>query len=162
MKAAPEAVIPEQTEVTTPNVPDDPALLSSKSPVNDDFFNVYVGADDLKAILDYNVLGQKLSNGVGASEVITEPNGVEYVRSYGDGVSDEAFAVTKNLENKVTGEYLVFAYRLPTTNTVQSEFQIYANTIDETVTGSGDMFWVDSEYDGEWHVVVIDIEQAIA
>ena len=154
----------EQTEETTPNVPDvdDPALLSTKSPVSDDFFNVYVGADDLKAILDYNVLGQKLSNGVGASEVMTEPNGVKYVRIYGDGVSDEAFAITKNLENKVTGKYLVFAYRLPTTNTVHTDIQIYANTIDETVTGSGDMFWVNSENDGEWHVVVIDIEQAIA
>lgn len=154
----------EQTEETTPNVPDvdDPALLSTKSPVNDDPFNVYVGASDLKAILDYNVLGQKLSNGVGRSEIKSEPNGVQYVRIYGDGASDEAFAVTKNLENKVTGQYLVFAYRLPTTNTVHTDIQIYANTIDETVTGSGDMFWVKSENDGEWHVVVIDIKQAIA
>ena len=152
----------EQTEETTPDVPDNPVLLSSKSPVNEDNFNFFAGATKLKAILDCKVLGQDLGHGVGGSQVMTERNGVQYVRIWGDGFSNEAFAVAKNLENKVTGKYLVFAYRLPTTNTISTDFQIYANTIDETVTGKGDTFWLTSEKDGKWHVAVIDLEQAIA
>ena len=152
----------EQTEETPPYVPDKPVLLSSKSPVNKDNFNFFAGANDLKAILDYKVLGQPLAHGVSRSQVMTERNGVQYVRIWGNGGDDEAFAVVKNLENKVTGKYLVFAYRLPTTNTISTDFQIYANTIDETVTGKGDTFWLTSEKDGKWHVAVIDLEQAIA
>ena len=124
-------------------------------------FNIYVDANTLKQIVDYNLLGITLSSGVGKSEIHND-TGVPYLRIYGDGTSSEAFARLRNIEGKPTGKYLVFAYRLPTTNVeTYTDLQVFATTDGESITGSGDMFYMTAEKDGKWHVGVIDIEEAI-
>ncbi len=124
-------------------------------------FNVYVDADTLKEIVDYNLLGTTLSKGVGKSEIRYEGD-VPYLRIYGDGVSSEACASLPNIEGKTTGKYLVFAYRLPATNVeTYTDMQVFATTGGASITGSGDMFYMAAEKDSKWHVGVVDIEEAI-
>ena len=124
-------------------------------------FNIYVDATTLKEIVDYNFLGVKLGYGIGENFVKTEGN-MTYLRIHGDGTSNEAYAIVQNVSKQKTGKYLVYAYRLPTSNkTSQHYFQVYANTTNDTPSGQGDMFYVKTQKDGKWHVDIIDIEAAI-
>lgn len=124
-------------------------------------FNIYVDANTLKEIVDYNFLGTTLAYGVGKSELRTD-EAIPYLRIYGDGVSSEAGARLRNLEGTPTGKYLVFAYRLPVTNAESfTDMQVFATTQGQEITGSGDMFYLAPEKDSRWHVGVIDIEEAI-
>lgn len=124
-------------------------------------FNIYVNANTLKEIVDYNFLGTKLGHGIGENLVKTEGN-MTYLRIHGDGVTDESYAIVQNVNKQKTGKYLVYAYRLPVSNkTSQHYFQVYANTTNDTPSGRGDMFYVKTQKDGKWHVDIIDIEAAI-
>ena len=125
-------------------------------------FNVYVDANTLQEIVNYDVLGIKLGHGVGEN-YIRNDGGVPYLRIHGDGTSNEAYAIVQNVNKQKTGKYLVYAYRIPTSNTNSGQhyFQIYANTTNDTPSGKGDMFYVRTQQDGKWHVDIIDIEAAI-
>ena len=125
-------------------------------------FNIYVDANTLQEIVNYNVLGIKLGHGIGENYIKNEGD-ASYLRIHGDGTSNEAFAIVQNVNKQKTGKYLVYAYRIPTSNTYQDlrHFQIYANTTNETPSGEGDMFYVRAYQDGNWHVDIIDIEAAI-
>lgn len=133
----------------------------AKSAPNQDNFSIYVDAHTLKEIVDYNFLGITLASGVGKSEIHYEGE-MPYLRLYGDGVSSEACARLRNIEGTPTGKYLVFAYRLPTTNVeTYTGMQVFATTDGNDITGAGDMFYMTAEKDDKWHVGVIDIEEAI-
>ena len=133
-----------------------------KSEPDQSKFNIYVDADTLQEIVNYNFLGTKLGHGIGENFVKTEGN-MTYLRIHGDGVSNEAYAIVQNVNKQKTGKYLVYAYRIPTSNTYSGQhyFQIYANTTNDTPSGKGDMFYVRAYQDGNWHVDIIDIEAAI-
>lgn len=129
---------------------------------NEDNFSIYVDADLLHEIVNYNFLGIKLATGVGKSEVLYSGS-VPYLRIYGDGTSPEAYAQIQNIEGRKTGKYLVFAYRLPTSNPESHDFfQIYVNTTGDRPTGNGDLINIKTSKDGKWHVIAIDIAEAIA
>ena len=124
-------------------------------------FNIYVDANTLQEIINYDFLGVKLGHGIGENSVINEGL-TPYLRIYGDGASDESYAIVQNIENRKTGKYLIFAYRLPVSNVERHNyFQVYANTTSDKLTGRGDMFNVETIKDGKWHVEIIDLEAAI-
>ena len=151
----------EQTEETIPDVPDVPTVLTKAAPKQENF-NIYLGADELYDLANKSVLGNKLVKGISRSEVLYDGN-VPFLRMYGNGTSAEAYAQVANIEGQTTGKYMVFAYRLPTSNTESHNFfQIYANTSGEAPSGNGDLFEIRTYKDDKWHVVAIDIEAAIA
>lgn len=130
-------------------------MSDTKAPVNADNFNIYVDAHALKEMVysDY---------GVGKNEVLYE-NDIPYLRIYGTGTYPEAFSQMTDIEGKTTGKYLVFAYRLPTSNIeTHSYFEIFSNTTGDDFSGKGDVTSFRSNQDGKWHVVVMDIAEAIA
>ena len=136
-------------------------IVTSKSKPDQSKFNIYVDANTLHKIVNFEFLGQRAGVGVGKNEVLYDYN-VPFLRIYGDGSSDEAWAIVPNIEDKTSGKYLVFAYRLPTTNTeTYTNIQVFATTGGADITGQGDMFYMTAEKDGKWHVGVIDIEEAI-
>lgn len=137
-------------------------LLGRKQTPNRDNFNIYVDANTLYEIVNFEFFGQKAGVGVGKNEVLYESN-VPFLRIYGDGYSPEAYATVHNIEGTTSGKYLVFAYRIPTSNAEElSWVQIYANTTNEKHDGHGDLIGLNVKQDGNWHVVAIDLEEAIA
>lgn len=136
--------------------------IDAKAAPDQSKFNVYVDANTLQEIVNYDVLGIKLGHGVGEN-YIRNDGGVPYLRIHGDGTSNEAYAIVQNVNKQKSGKYLVYAYRIPTSNTNSGQhyFQIYANTTNDTPSGKGDMFYVRTQQDGKWHVDIIDIEAAI-
>lgn len=125
-----------------------------------DKFKIYVDAKGLHEILKV----ASLKNwGIGEHKVLYEGN-VPFLRIYGDGTSEEAFAIVLNDENTITGKYLVFAYRIPTSKEEKDKIswmQIYANTTKAELTGEGDLIGLRVKQDGKWHVAVIDLAEAI-
>lgn len=120
-------------------------------------FTMHVDANTLKTLLD-----NRAGTNVGAYELKTDEP-CQYVRIYGDGKNGESFANATNVYNTATGKYMVYAYRLPTSNTIRPKyFQIYANTNGNTVNGQGDNFYVKAYTDNKWHVDVIDVAVAIS
>lgn len=120
-------------------------------------FTMHVDADTLKTLLD-----NRAGTNVGAYELKTDEP-CKYIRIYGDGKNGESFANAENIYNTATGRYMVYAYRLPTSNTIRPKsFQIYANTNGNTVNGKGDNFYVKAYTDDKWHVDVIDVAVAIS
>lgn len=131
-------------------------IVTPKALPNEANFNIYTNASTLKMIA--SIAG----TGIGKTEILNEGN-FSYLRIYGDGSSQEAYAQIKNIEGRNTGRYLVFAYRLPTSNTeLHNFFQIYANTTNERPTGNGDLINIRTNKDGKWRIVAIDIMEAIA
>ena len=129
---------------------------NEKSKPNTTQFTMHVDADTLKTLLD-----NRAGTNVGKYELKTDEL-CKYIRIYGDGKNGESFANAENIYNTVTGKYMVYAYRLPTSNTIRPRaFQIYANTNGETVNGEGDNFYVKAYTDDKWHVDVIDVDVAI-
>lgn len=120
-------------------------------------FTMHVDAGTLKTLLD-----NRAGTNVGKYELKTDEP-CKYIRIYGDGKNGESFANAQNISNTVTGRYMIYAYRLPTSNTIRPRaFQIYANTNGKTVNGEGDNFYVKAYTDDKWHVDVIDVAVAIA
>lgn len=129
---------------------------SGKSQPDTAQFTMHVDADTLKTLLD-----NRAGTNVGTYELRTDEP-CKYIRIYGDGRNGESFANASNISNTVTGRYMVYAYRLPTSNTIRPRaFQIYANTNGNTVNGQGDNFYVKAYTDDKWHVDVIDVAVAI-
>lgn len=136
--------------------------FGAKSAPKEENFDIFVGASLLQEIVNYNFSGIKLATGVGKNELLSEC-GVPYLRIYGDGSSPEAFAQIKNIEGKTTGKYLVFAYRRPTSSAENyAYFEIYSNTTNGSFSGEGDRFTLSAQKDGRWHVVAVDIAEAIS
>ena len=136
--------------------------LGAKSAPDQSKFNIYVDANTLQEIVNYKFLWQSAGVGVGKNEVLYDCN-VPFLRIYGDGYSPEAYATVPNVEGTTSGKYLVFAYRIPTSNAEElSWVQIYANTTNEKHDGHGDLIGLNVKQDGNWHVVAIDLEEAIA
>ena len=118
-----------------------------------EYFNVYYSAEAL-----FNAPNQF---GFGNTVLANDKS---YARFYGDGSSAEAGIFALYSEgNKVTGQYFVLKYRLPTTNVEnvnRSFIEFFTNTTGESITGTGDCINTSGEglliQDGEWHVIVLD------
>lgn len=87
--------------------------------------------------------------------------GENYIRYYGREDNREAyFTVYKNSAgNKVTGQYVVFKYRISTELSQNiSQFEIFAGNKADVPQGNGDFFKADAYIqDNQWHLAIIDI-----
>lgn len=120
---------------------------ASPAPADSSLLNVYISA---------NVLGQFSTSG---AEVETSPAG-QFVRFYGKGSGESITQVyTNSSGNKVTGQYVVMKYRVPTENAVSlKNFEVFVGNKASAPNGSGDQKQFGGiEKDGEWHVVVYDV-----
>ena len=94
----------------------------------------------------------------GCTMEVAEDN--SYFRFTGNNLAVEAYVMPLNnlAMYDSTGQYVVFKYRMPTTNSVKNKrFEIFSSTestgpkADECISCPGTVI-----EDGEWHVVVID------
>lgn len=120
---------------------------TSPAPADSSLFNVYISA---------STLGQFNTSG---AEVETSPAG-QFVRFYGKGSGESITQIyTNSSGNKVTGQYIVMKYRVPTTNAVSlGNFEVFVGNKAIAPNGAGDQKQFGSiEKDGEWHVVIYDV-----
>ena len=120
---------------------------TSPAPADPARFNVYISA---------SVIGQFSTGG---AEVEVSPAG-QFVRFYGKGSGESITQVyTNSSANKVTGQYVVMKYRVPTENAVSlNNFEVFVGNKASAPNGAGDQKQFGGiEKDGEWHVVVYDV-----
>ena len=99
---------------------------------------------------------------LGTKKGITHLNYVdngEYLRFYSDGVESEAFfTVFTGNTSRVTGNYAIIKYRLPSTNSkAVSSFDIFTSTVNTSAQGTDGFSFSGIKNDGEWHVIAVDI-----
>lgn len=83
-----------------------------------------------------------------------------FVRLVPKDTVNEAYFTAFSGDGQVTGQYLVFKYRIPSTNVVKKDtIQIFASTKNTSETG-GDEFNVVLSTSGEWQVAIIDLSKA--
>ena len=94
----------------------------------------------------------------GCTLSVSEDN--SYFRFTGNGQAVEAYVTPiSNLSAyESTGQYIVFKYRLPTTNSVSNNrFEIFTSTVNNGASAQDYTSGLNTVIqDGEWHVVVID------
>ena len=130
--------------------PVDPAYPDAK------YFDLYISAEELNVSANSGAFG---------ANVLSEDG--SYVSLYGDGKNGEAYFMAYANGNKVTGQYFVVKYRIPTTNAENPDegfFEFFTSTVDNGPVGPGDSSnfasTVDEKLlikDGEWHVFVLDV-----
>ncbi len=120
---------------------------TSPAPADPALFNVYISA---------STLGQFTTSGADAE---VSPAG-QFVRFYGKGSGESITQVyTNSSGNKVTGQYVVMKYRVPTENAVSlNNFEVFVGNKATAPNGAGDQRQFGGiERDGLWHVVVYDV-----
>ena len=83
------------------------------------------------------------------------------VRLYINPSAGESYSVAYEGGTKLTGKYIVFKYRIPSTNSKLSNLEFWTST-QRTGAGGNDNIKIEScavRNDGEWHVMVIDVAQ---
>ena len=136
---------------------------STGGPVNNTPLNVFIAADKIEAA------AKNLS--LKSSKLYTE-NGFEYVRLEAFVNSKyEAFATLFNINDphnaKITstGQYVVFKYRIQSDSKVSlGAFEMFTNTFSPSASydnGNGNTDYYMLNYDGEWHVVIMDMAKLL-
>ena len=81
-----------------------------------------------------------------------------YLRAKPTGNMSENYATVYSAGNKVTGQYLLIKYRVPTTNQSNKPIEIYTSTVGmDGIQNHSLSMPVNS--DGEWHVAIIDLSR---
>ena len=82
----------------------------------------------------------------------------EYLSVQGIGGTAEAYATVYSNNLIVTGQYMIFKYRMPTTNNPKCKsICVYTNTTDQP---AGDnLFSFPAVNDNEWHIVIVDMSK---
>lgn len=79
-----------------------------------------------------------------------------YISLYANQV-DESFFMIKPDADKISGQYIVVKYRIPTTNATRlNNFEFYLSTSSEQPISGENIKYPGIKRDGEWHVAVID------
>lgn len=115
--------------------------------------DIYYSAKDLEIPI-------KGSGHAGDVEYI-EQIGESFLRVYAKSERTESY-VTPYIrinETKVSGQYIVFKYRIPTTNTKQSYLEFFVSTQNQKPTAGDNFVLSNNASDGEWKVVVIDVSE---
>ena len=126
----------------------DDATLVTETP-----FNVYK---------DVNGVAESVSKSWFGKITVAEENGISFVSLYAHPTYNESQVARalQNTDGTVTGQYVFFKYRLPSTNKQQDGVVIdfFTSTVN-TKAVAGDGFALDDEIfsDGEWHVIVVDV-----
>lgn len=97
------------------------------------------------------------------SGVMKDADGTEYFRFFATNGESEAWIMPYTIPQKPikTGKYLVMKYRLPSTNTVTTRFEIWTSTY-ASVPQAGQCFSYYKDYlsaDDTWRILVIDLSQ---
>ena len=121
-----------------------------------EYFNLFISAENLS-------MGGKAGN-FGKVELADDKS---YVSFYGKEGAGESYFMAYTNGNKVTGQYFVVKYRIPTTNPENPDdgyFEFFTSTVDSGPVGPGDNSNFASSIDdaslikdGEWHVFVLDV-----
>ena len=130
-----------------------PAEPVNKFSNNENHLNLYFDPEEISNLL----IGTQY---ISAAELSDD---YSYVRLYGKGTAQAeaymVFTADKDYEiDTMTGQYLVFKYRLPTTNKTKATlFDIYANTGSTAPNNSYRIQTKAIQEDGEWHTIVVDM-----
>ena len=135
-----------ETEVETENAPtlDDSA---SPAPADASVANVYISASDLNAV-----------NSSGCTWALSADG--NYVRFAGKGSAESISQVYSNKSgDKVTGQYVVIKYRVPTSNAASlTNIEVFTGTVATAPVGTGDQQQFGSVIkDNQWHVAIYDV-----
>ena len=120
------------------------------------YFNLYFSASELS---------QYAATGHFGNVVLSDDK--SHVSFYGDGKTGEAYFMAYSNGKKVSGQYFVVKYRIPTTNPENPDdgyFEFYTSTVNSSPKGPGD----ESDFaatlgekllikDGEWHIFILDV-----
>lgn len=134
-------------------------VFKSWPAINDDgseILNVLVKPTEISVITE--------NAGHNLGEIVLDESG-EFVRFYGNATEGEAyFTVFTNGNNKMTGQYAVIKYRVPSTVTEDHYFQLFTSTQNDQPEAADNLNIPSSTIvkDGEWHVIIVDISKEIA
>lgn len=122
-----------------------------------DPINVYV---DAKEIASFEI---DMKNCISSLELI-ENDTESYLRIFANSGAGESFVTLFKADDPAyadlqsTGRYLVFKYRLDANSPNRLPgFEFFTNTERATPEGPDNLDYYNIKYDGEWHVVIIDI-----
>ena len=126
-----------------------------KDPTEDLPMNFYVTPDNMAD------LGATLGQLYGCTSEFVEENGEKFFRFYGDNQL-EAYLIPYNESPlyPTTGQYFVFKYRVPLSNTSStSYFDFFASTSTTSFTTDGVSLRANSavKKDGQWHTIIVDL-----
>ena len=119
--------------------------------------------DHLKVYLDPEELAEKISDAADffASATISEDGSYVTISpvlncTFGESYATIYKALTADAES---GQYLVFKYRVPSTNAEAiNSFDIYLSTVNKN-TNKNDSITFTPIQDGEWHVAILDLSK---
>ena len=133
-------------------------LYSGATPVDAESVEGYNRYFDAEVLKNKGTSGNQTGN----VDVMVEGD-TTYARFYGTETGDPYFYLYRSSQDAnttPTGQYLVFKYRMPTTNVTNSSyFQVYASTTTKSFTADGVELSAKGSVkkDGEWHTIIIDL-----
>ena len=120
----------------------------------------YVKENPINVIVDGKELynsDSKAKEEYYSSKVLSEDG--SYVRLYINSIASESYTIAYSAGIKPAGKYIVYKYRIPTTNSTNSNLEFWTST-ERTGAGGNDNILINSSAvrnDGEWHVMVLDV-----
>ena len=133
----------------------DPDMGGGKIDAENDPINVYIDPNEI-AGFEIDLVGR-------TSKIEVMEDG-QYVRIYGkEGVNETFVTLFRASDNaytdlESTGRYIVFKYRLDANSPSKLPgFEFFTNTETDKPEGPDNLDYYNIKYDGEWHVVIIDI-----
>lgn len=118
---------------------------------NNDPIEYLMDAKEMSAIFSSTVPG------VGEA-ILSDDESFLRLKGDGKGASEVSISVFNAIDSMPTGKYVVFKYRMPSTNKENNNFEIFTSTINSSAKGS-DSIWIAANNfykDDAWHVVIVD------
>jgi hypothetical protein len=111
---------------------------------------------DAQAIYDEIPASEK---GMFSKKELGNEDGVSYVRAYGNGMGEAHVTLLSNNNVTVTGQYLIYKYRLPSTNSAKpGNIEIYSSTTANSAAGDNGRY-APAYNEGAWRVVIVDLSE---
>ena len=113
--------------------------------------DVYYGAEELEIPVN--------NSGYASRVELIEEGGESFLRVYGKEGKVESFVTPyiRSDGDKISGQYIVLKYRVPTTNSKQVYIEFFVSTENGKPTTGDGFGFSNNPCDGEWKVVVIDV-----
>lgn len=116
--------------------------------------------DPIEYLMDAKEMSSIFSSTVpGVSEaILSEDESFIRIKGDGKGAGEVSISVFNAIDSTPTGKYVVFKYRMPSTNKENNNFEIFTSTINSNAKGS-DSIWIahnSFHKDDNWHVVIVD------
>lgn len=111
--------------------------------------------EPIKHVFELEELQAKFASAISCFESVDIIDG-EYLRANPIGDKDENYATVYNNGNRVTGQYLIIKYRIPTTNIPDMNMELYTSTTGMDGIAKHHLS-IKTFSDGEWHTVIVDL-----